>query len=91
MGIHGKVKDKDFVSIRTGEHLYIRERQSDSVEFYDLERDPDALVNLGREHELVEHYAELELRQTAEEASTMPIDEEIQEQLRALGYLSEAE
>ena len=65
-----------------------------SMELYDLERDPDELVNAGSHHaDLVQEFSQSARRWLAncEASAKLPnaiidVDEEIEEKLRALGY-----
>ncbi|MBW2274270.1 MAG: sulfatase [Deltaproteobacteria bacterium] len=94
VGLNDYIPHLDYVAVVSPDRLYIRERRSGSVEFYDLERDPDARHDLGAAHPEVEDYARLPgpgLQGTRDRERTPKarLDEPTRERLRALGYLDE--
>jgi arylsulfatase len=89
VGLNDYIPDLDYVAVVSPDRLYIRERRSGSIEFYDLARDPDARHDLGASHPDVEHYAGLEGAEGGPSTSKARLDEATRERLKALGYLEE--
>jgi arylsulfatase len=83
--------DFDLVAVVSPDHLYLRERRRDRVEFYDLRADPGALRDLGPAHPAVPAYAALEGAGGAPPPPRTELDAETLEALRALGYLEAEE
>jgi arylsulfatase A-like enzyme len=69
------------------EHLYVREKLSNVVEFYDLVSDPAALRDLGPSHPDATFYAELEGSSAAKTAEQTELDDQTRKELEALGYV----
>lgn len=91
VGLTDRIPDLDYVAVRSVDHLYVREKRSDAVEFYDLRKDPGATQNLGADHPLVPRYAALEGGEEARAPEDVEIDAQTREELRALGYLIDGE
>jgi arylsulfatase A-like enzyme len=91
VGLNDYIPDRDYVAVISPEHLYIRERRSGNVEFYDLERDPGARRDLGGSHPAVERYRGLREVGEGVSAPKTRIDESTRERLKALGYLDPAD
>jgi arylsulfatase A-like enzyme len=91
VGLNDYIPDLDYVAVVSPERLYIRERRSGKVEFYDLERDPDARNNLGASHPEAERYSLLHGPgpQSGESEPRTRLDEATRESLKALGYLDD--
>jgi arylsulfatase A-like enzyme len=76
-------------SVRTLRHKYIRARES-GEELYELERDPGELRNLmarGADAELPRLRGELDRFEGTISQETPELDDETEQQLRALGYV----
>jgi arylsulfatase A-like enzyme len=91
VGGNDNAPDQDFATVVSEGRLYILERHSGAVEFYDLRSDPGARRNLGPEHPEAARFAAL----VAENKPTglpdgIVIDGERRKELEALGYLDEA-
>jgi hypothetical protein len=71
--------------------LYIREKNNNIVEFYDLKADPGALKNLGKSHPKAALLARLEEGQAARSSERTELDEQTIKQLESLGYLNPSE
>ncbi len=88
VGLNDCIPDLDYVAVVSREHLYVREKVNNVVEFYDLRSDPGAQQNLGDTDPKAAFYAELEAgtvsRKTTEQVE---LDEETRNQLKSLGYL----
>ena len=87
VGYNDHIPDLHYIAVVTNEHLYVREKTNDVVEFYDLRTDPGALDDLGRAHPDIRMYvriAELEERTTPTEKADL--DPELMRQLKSLGY-----
>lgn len=88
VGLNDSIPDRDYIAVVTPKNLYIRERVNGLVEFYDLQTDPGALVDLGAFHPKATEIADLErnismIDVTVEQAE---MDETTINQLKALGY-----
>ena len=89
LGLNDVVPNRDYVAVVSREHLYIRDRMHDTIEFYDLVDDPGALTDLGRAHRAVAKYAALEGPATRPAARHRALDDGTRSRLRALGYLQD--
>jgi len=87
VGLNDYVPDLDYVAVVTSDYLYVRERQGDRVEFYDLNADPGALVDLGPEHPRAQLLARLEPAPDDTPPPQEALDPETLEQLKSLGYI----
>jgi len=87
VGLTDRLKDRDYVAVVSADHLYVRDRKSGAVEFYDLTRDPGALHDLGPDHPLVPGYAALEGGGDATRLENVELDPALRAELRTLGYL----
>lgn len=92
VGLNDQAPDQDFAAVVSDDRLYIRERRSGAVEFYDLRADPGALHDLGPNAPEAAQLAGL----LDEDASPVTpgraeLDGATREQLEALGYLDPAD
>jgi arylsulfatase A-like enzyme len=87
IGLYGFLPDRDYASVVSPEALYIRERRSGDVEFYDLRSDPGALRNLGPDHPDAARLAGLVPDAEGPEPRQVPIDPETHQRLLELGYV----
>jgi arylsulfatase A-like enzyme len=91
VGLNDSAPDQDFAAVASEGRLYILERRSGTVEFYDLRSDPGARLNLGRGHPEAARFAALLAEDTSAGASGgVQIDPALREELEALGYLEDA-
>jgi arylsulfatase A-like enzyme len=88
VGLNDYIPKLDYAAVVSREHLYVREKISNKVEFYDLRSDPGAQHNLGASHPSAAFYAELEGGKASRGTSRqVELDEETRNQLKSLGYL----
>jgi len=88
VGPNDYIPELEFVAVISAEHLYVKEKTSGTVEFYDLRADPTAHNNLGLSHPSASAYAKLaEAAGTDVTAEKMKLDEQTRRQLESLGYL----
>ena len=82
------IPDLDYVAVISSRHLYVREKTTNKIEFYDLLSDPGATHNLGPAHPDIAEYAKIEQSQQGQTATKqIELDEQTREQLKSLGYL----
>jgi arylsulfatase A-like enzyme len=95
VGGNDGARDKDLFAVTTKEFKYILDFQSGAEELYDLRADPEETRNVSDANPgLAREFKSKALRfraiETARRQGVVPgveIDEELREQLRALGYL----
>jgi arylsulfatase A-like enzyme len=87
VGLNDYIPRLDYVAVVSPDHLYIRERKSDVVEFYALQSDPGAQNDLGASHPMAASYAALEGPGPGAATEQTTLDERTKERLRSLGYL----
>jgi arylsulfatase A-like enzyme len=95
VGGNDGARDKDLFAVTTKEFKYILDFQSGAEELYDLRADPEetrnvADANPGLAREFKSKALRFRAIETARRQGVVPgveIDEELREQLRALGYL----
>ena len=87
LGPNTRILDRHYVAVVTPEHLYIREKTTGQIEFYNLRTDPAAQSDLGPDHESVNLYVEIE---QADERTTptekAELDEDLINRLKSAGY-----
>ena len=89
VGLNDFAPDRDYVSVTTRDHFYVRDRRSGAVEFYDLRVDPGALEDLGADHPEAARLSSLVPAESDANAQRTALDPATREQLRALGYLDD--
>ncbi len=87
VGLNDSIPDLDYTAVVSPEHLYVREKNNNVVEFYDLQLDPGAQHNLGTSHPKAAAYAKLEDKAVSGTTRQTELDEKTRQQLRSLGYL----
>ena len=87
VGLNDASPDLDYTAVVSAEHLYIREKKNNVVEFYDLKLDPGAQYNLGTLNPKVAAYAKLEDNAVSGITKQTDLDEKTIQQLKSLGYL----
>ncbi len=87
VGLDGSISHLDYIAVVSPEHLYVREKKSNVVEFYDLQLDRGAQYNLGTSHPKVAAYAKLEDNAVSGTTKQTELDEKTRQQLKSLGYL----
>ena len=88
VGLNDLIPDLDYTTVVSEEYLYIREKNNNKVEFYDLRSDPAALKNLGKSHPKAALFARLEDSESARSSEQTELDAETIRQLESLGYLN---
>jgi arylsulfatase A-like enzyme len=87
VGLNDSIPDLDYTTVVSEEYLYIREKNNNKVEFYDLRSDPAALKNLGKSHPKAALFARLEDSESARSSEQTELDAETIRHLESLGYL----
>ena len=87
VGLNGAIPNLDYTAVVSTKHLYVREKNSNVVEFYDLQLDPGAQHNLGASHPKAAAYAKLEDSKVGGTNKQIELDDETRQQLKTLGYL----
>ena len=87
VGLNTSIPDLDYTAVVSPEHLYVREKTNNVVEFYDLQLDPGAQHNLGASNPKVAAYAKLEDNAVSGTTKQTDLDEKTIQQLKSLGYL----
>lgn len=87
VGLNDYVPELDYVAVVTPDYLYVRERRNDRIEFYDLNADPGAVDDLGRDHPRARLLAGLEPEPGGMTPPRETLDPETLEQLKSLGYI----
>ncbi len=87
VGLNDSIPDLDYTAVVSAEHLYVREKKNNVVEFYDLQLDPGAQHNLGASNPKVAAYAKLEDNAVSGTTKQTDLDEKTIQQLKSLGYL----
>lgn len=91
VGLNDQAPDRDYTAVVGDDRLYILERLSGAVEFYDLRADPGALHNLGLNSPEAANLAGLVDEDTpAAVPGRAALDSATREQLESLGYLDPA-
>jgi arylsulfatase A-like enzyme len=91
VGPDDQAPDRDLAAVVSEDRLYIRERHSGAVEFYDLRADPGALHNLGPDSQGAARLAGLvDEGAPAAVPERVELDASTRDQLEALGYLDAA-
>ncbi len=87
VGLNDWLPELDYGMVVSREYLYLRERNNNVIEFYDLQSDPGAKNNLGASHPKVAAYAELEEDIATRTTEQTELDQQTIDQLKSLGYL----
>lgn len=88
VGLNDYIPNLDYAAVISEKHLYVLEKTTNTVEFYDLESDADAKHNLGASHPEAAFYARLEESDTVGRAPKQTeLDPQTRKQLESLGYL----
>ena len=87
IGLYGFLPDRDYAAVVSPGALYIRERRSGEVEFYDLRSDPGAQRDLGPGHPDAARLARLVPDGQGPAPRQVPIDPETHQRLVELGYV----
>ena len=87
VGLNDAIPHLDYVALVSEDYLYVRERQNDRMEFYDLRTDPGARDDLGANHPQAKRFRDLEEHLGTATALRKELDPQTIEQLKALGYM----
>jgi arylsulfatase A-like enzyme len=95
VGRHGAARDRDLIAVTTSEFKYILDFEGGAEELYELSGDPAETRNLAAQNPaLLKYYKDkvlsfrsVQLGKRIEAVPGAEIDGELQEQLRALGYI----
>lgn len=87
VGLNDSIPDLDYTTVVSENYLYIREKNNNKVQFYDLKKDPAALNDLGTSHPKAALFGRLEDSGNAKSSQQTELDAETIRQLESLGYL----
>ncbi len=87
VGLNDHLPNLDYAAVVSPQHLYLREKINNVVEFYDLKLDPAAKHNLGGSHPSAASYANLEKDIVTATTEQTELDPQTIKQLKSLGYL----
>ncbi|MCK4752323.1 MAG: sulfatase-like hydrolase/transferase [Planctomycetes bacterium] len=87
VGLNDRIPNLDYIAVVSPQHLYIREKINNMMEFYDLQLDSAAKYNLGTSHPKVSYYANLEKNIITAATEQTELDPQTIKQLKSLGYL----